>query len=150
VTTPVVPSVWSTTRVDLQAALVDILDAFIAAVPGIIRKVWTEVPSSLTGEGPFVYVGDITEEIKHDFGTRSTIFRGVMGYVDILAAPQETNDRIAVFCDYMRDLFTANARILGYGILEQVGLTETELIQGTIRMTNTTVSWTFDILQGRN
>jgi hypothetical protein len=148
--TAVVPSTWSTTRVDLNAAIVEILDAFIAAVPGIIRKVWTEVPSGLTGEGPFVYIGDVIEEISHDFGTRSTIFRGMVGYVDVLVDPQETNDRVAVFCDYMRDLFTANARILGYGIFEQTGLTETEIIQGTIRMTNTTVQWKFDIRVGRN
>ena len=80
------------------------------------------------------------------------MFSGSIGYVDVIADPQETNTRCNAFADYMREVFTANARIFTTGIFQQTGLRDgTELTQGNARMTDLLVDWTFVvILEGRN
>lgn len=157
---PVIPTTWNPTRQALNDILTAIIAGFQAAVPGVIRKYWSELPQSLTGEGPFVYQGAINETILHDSGTRQTLYRGSIGFVDVLADPQETNTRENAFADYMREVFTANARIsVGAtgtgsvdGILQQVGLVDgpTELVQGNARLTDMRVDFTFTVLEGRN
>lgn len=146
----VIPATWTTDRAELNVAIIAIVDAFIAAVPNIVRKSWNALPETLTGEGPFVYIGPITEITRHDQGTRITEFAGQLGYVDVLSNPQETADRVAVFADYMRDLFTANYGILGQGVLEQTSfLDEAELSQGALRFAAPALSWKFTVQRGR-
>ena len=147
--TATVPSSWQTRRQDLNDALSAIIAAFQAAVPGVIRRQWSELPDTLMAEGPFIYLGDITESIQHDAQTRTTTFTGVIGYVDTLADREETNTRINVFADYMRDLFTANVRIMPTGVLVQTGFTEGELGQGNVRMTDPHLTFVFRIQEGR-
>ena len=157
---PDIPTTWNPTRQALNDMLSAIIAGFQAAVPGVIRKYWSEVPQSLTAEGPFVYQGSINEVITHDSGLRSTTFSGSIGYVDVLANPQETNTRCNAFADYMREVFTANARIsVGAtgtggvdGILQQVALVDgpTELVQGNARLTDMRLDFTFQVLEGRN
>ena len=76
--TIVTPANLSPSRQALNDAIAAIIGAFIAANPTVVRKYWSEVPASLTGEGPFVYQGPINEQITHDQGTRSTLFTGSM------------------------------------------------------------------------
>lgn len=147
--TAVTPTDFQTDRADLNAALDILFDNFMAYVPGIVRKHWSELPASLTGEGPFVYLGDIRENISHDMQTRGTYFLGEIGYVDVLVDSQETNDRINVFADYMREWFTVNARIMPRGILQQTGLTEGELSQGVLRFANPRIQYQFWVGEGR-
>lgn len=158
--TPVIPTSWDPTRQALNDMLGAILAGFIAAVPGVVRRYWSEVPASLTGEGPFVYQGAIDEQIAHDAGTRQTVYSGSLGYVDVLVDPQETNTRENAFADYMREVFTANARIsVGAagtgsvdGILQQTRLVDgpTELVQGNARLTDMRLDFTFTVLEGRS
>ena len=158
--TVVIPSQWNPTRQALNDILSAIIAGFQAAVPGVVRRYWSEVPASLTGEGPFVYQGEINEAIVHDQSTRQTVYTGSLGYVDVLADPQETNTRQNTFADYMREVFTANARIsVGAtgtgsvdGILEQVALVDgpTELVQGNARLTDMRLDFRFTVLEGRN
>ena len=164
-TYPVVTPVnLSPSRQALNDALSAIIAAFITANPTVVRKYWSEVPQSLTGEGPFVYQGPIDETITHDAGTRSTMFRGSIGYVDVLADPQETNTRVNTFADFMREWFTANYTILVnttvngvatpyYGILQQTAFVDgpTELVQGAnVRLTDARLEFTFNPLEGRD
>ncbi len=160
----VTPVNLSPSRQALNDALSALLTAFIAANPTVVRKYWSEVPQSLTGEGPFVYQGPINETIVHDVGTRSTLFTGYIGYVDILADPQETNTRINAFADFMREWFTANYWVLVnttqggnpipyYGILQETALIDgpTELVQGAnVRLTDVRLEFTFNPLEGRD
>ena len=158
--TVVIPSTWNPTRQALNDILAAILAGFTASVPGVVRKYWSELPASLTGEGPFVYQGAIHEAILHDGGTRQTVYSGSLGYVDVLVDPQETNTRENAFADYMREVFTANARIsvgaTGTGsidaILQQTALVDgpTELVQGNARLTDMRLDFTFTVLEGRN
>jgi len=157
--TVTIPSSWNPTRAALNDMLEAIIVGFQTAVPGIVRKYWSEVPASLTAEGPFVYQGPVHEQILHDMGTRQTVYTGTLGYVDVFADPQETNDRQNKFADYMREVFTANARVSvasGTGsidaIFQQVLLIDgpTELVQGHARLTDMRVEFTFTVLEGRN
>lgn len=146
--TPVIPSTWSTGRVDLNEALVAILEAFRTAQPTIIRKVWSSAPPNLAGERPFVYVGDITEEVRNDSGLRMTDYTGSVGYVDIMSDNSEAGDRAMVFFDYMRDLFSANARGISTGELTQTGAREEELAQGPLRFYHGVITYRYTLQEG--
>jgi hypothetical protein len=154
-----VPANLSPSRQALNDALSAILAAFMTAQPTVVRRYWSELPASLNGEAAFVYQGPINETITHDAGTRSTVFRGSLGYVDYIADPEETNTRCNTFADFMREWFTANYHILVntssgpyYGILEQTALIDgpTELVQGSTRMTDVRLEFTFNPLEGRD
>jgi hypothetical protein len=112
--TATIPTTFTTDRQDVHELLLAISDAWIAycqangIAQGIVRARWHTLPEDLSGEGPFVYISEITEQIQHDMNTRVTVFEGGLGYVDVLSDPEETDDRINHFSDYMRDIFTAN------------------------------------------
>ena len=157
----VTPSVANASRQALNDIISAIFAAYIAANPTVVRKYWSEVPQSLTGEGPFVYQGAIDEAITHDQGTRQTVYTGSIGYVDVLADPEETNTRENSFADLVREWFTANARIsvgaTGTGsvdaVLQQTALVDgpTELVQGaSVRLTDVRADFQMIVLEGRN
>lgn len=158
--TAVVPVTnWATYRADLNGALSDMIAAFQAQVPGVIRKQWSEIPASFTGETPLVYLGDIVETILHSGGQRSgavsdglrhCAFHGTIGYVDTSPDNQEANTRANTFADYMRDLFSANCRILGGGILDQTGLREAPATDGPLHgFMHLVLDWEYNIGDGR-
>jgi len=148
---PIIPASYQQDRQDLQDALAALIDAFIASTSfAIIRKFWSELPNTLTGEGPFVALGDITETITHDISLRTTVYTGAIWYVDWLTDPSEYNTRVAVFADHMRDLFTANPTITGRGLLQQVGFQESELRQGVMNFGAPQVLYTYNVQEGRN
>ena len=159
---PIIPiTQWETYRLDLNTALLEMIAAFQAVVPNVVRKAWSEIPASLTGEGPFIYLGDINEQISHSGADqaapvanslRRTVFSGTVGYVDVAADNQEANDRANTFADYMRELFTANARILGPGILVQTDLQDgSPISQGQLTgFMHLVVVWQYVVLDGRN
>jgi hypothetical protein len=116
--TAVIPSSFQTDRQDVHALLIAIADAWISyaetngIVHGLVRKRWHTLPEDLSDEGPFVYITEISERIVHDYGTRTTTFEGGLAYVDVLSDPEQTDDRVNSFADYMRDVFTANVETI--------------------------------------
>lgn len=149
---PALPAAWQTWRQDVHDGILAMVNLFVATYPNYVRAVYHNRPTSVTGEGPFVYIGRIREFIVHDSGTRQTRFEGEIGYVDVLVEPRETDDRVNTFADFFRDLFTANARIFPFGILEETGFDDSpEVRQGTsIYLTDVQVSWHFTVLEGRD
>ena len=150
--TVVVPTTrWETNRQDLNDALDDIIAAFQAQVPNVIRKFFSEVPETYTGELPLVYLGALTETIIHDAGLRQTKWSGEIGYVDTSPDNREANTRSNTFADYMREMFTANARVIPPGILQQTGLDEERAEQGALRgFMHTVLRFTYVVQEGRN
>jgi hypothetical protein len=150
-TTPtvVVPTSGQTWRADIRAGVLAMLAAFEASQPTVVRIHWANLPHSITAEGPFVYLERIREIVTHDMGTRTTVFEGAFGYIDVLVDPMETADRVSVFADFMRDLCTANVRMLPFGMFEQTGFSEGELGEGGSQMTNNLATWRFTIMEGR-
>lgn len=145
---PVIPGSYRTDRADLQEAIVALVDAFIAANPTVVRKMWHTMPANLMGEGPFVAIGSISEVVRHTESLRIRVFEGAIAYVDVMTDNLEVDDRINVFSDMMADLFTLNARILPVGMLEQTGFEEGELQQGPVRMAAPTLTWRYTVQTG--
>lgn len=149
--TVVIPSSYQEDRQQLNEAIGALIDAFIVSQDYAIGRVFaSELPASLTGEGPLIVLGDITETIKHDISLRTTVWTGAIWYVDWLTDPSETNNRVSIFADHMRDLFTANPTITGRGLLEQVGFQEGELQQGQLVFTAPQLLFAYTVQEGRN
>jgi hypothetical protein len=147
----VIPVTWDPTRQIVNDFINAIIEGFQAAVPNVIRRQWSEIPATYTGEVPLIYLGDITETISHDEGLRKTLFTGQIGYVDVSPDNQEANTRANSFADYMREVFTANARIYSTGIFEETGLRESAISEGSMRgFMHLILDFTFNILEGRN
>lgn len=149
--TPVIPTTWDPLRQDVNEFLDAIIAAFQSAVPGVVRRRWTEIPQSYTGELPLVYLGAITEEVVFDMGLRITTFLGQIGYVDAAPDNQEANTRANAFADYFRETFTVNARILPPGIFQQTGLHEESATQGPLQgFMHLTLDYTYKVQEGRS
>jgi len=154
--TPVIPSSYQTNRVDLMEALAAIVDAFIVSQSYAIgRQFQSALPASLSEEGPLIVIGDVQESITHaegqgsqGSGLRTTVFSGDLFYVDWVTDRAEAADRVDVWADHMRDLFTVNARTLPNGVLEQRGLQEGELNQGSLVFTAPSIQFTYTVLEG--
>jgi hypothetical protein len=149
---PVIPTTWDPTSQMINDFIEAIVAAFQVAVPGVIRKQWSEVPASFSGENPLIYLGDVTETIRHDMGTRSTLFTGTIGYVDRSPDNEEANTRSNAFRDYMREVFTANARIYSTGIFQQTSMAEAPVPpDGPPRaFMHLVLTYTFALQEGRN
>lgn len=149
--TVVVPSSYTTDRQDLNDALGAIIDAYIASNSyAIVKKFWSEMPATLTGDGAMVVLGDITEVVTHDISLRTTIYTGSVYFIDWLTEPEVYNARVNTFADQMRDLFTANPTITGRGLLQQVGFQEGELRQGTATFGAPQLLFSYTVQEGRN
>ena len=147
----VIPSDWTSARQDLNSALEAIITAFITySSYAVVRKFWSELPQSVTGEGPAAILSEVQETVTHDSGTRATLFEGRLVYVDFITDPIEVNNRINIFADRMRDLFTANASILAPYLLEQTGFQEGEMEQGMVRVQSPYVTFRLAVLEGRS
>lgn len=150
---PVVPITrWETDRQDINDFLDAMISAFQTVVPNVVRKSFSEMPETYTGELPLIYLGELVETpIVHDASLRHTHYVGQIGYVDTSPDNRESNTRANTFADYMRELFTANARIKDPGILAQTGLREARIAQGPLGgFQHLILDFTFDIQEGRN
>ena len=71
VQTPIIPSSWTSARQLLNEALEALITAFIENTDWqVVRKFWSELPQSVTAEGPAAILTEVTETIRHDSGTR--------------------------------------------------------------------------------
>lgn len=147
----VIPSSWDPLRQDLNDALMAMIAGFQAVVPTAVRKAWSEIPQSYTGETPLVYLGEITEGITHDSGLRTSLFTGLIGYVDVSPDNQEANTRANSFADYFREVFTANARVIPPGILQETGLREAPAAEGPLTgFMHLVLDYTYKVQEGRD
>ena len=155
-----IPSTFQSDREDVHSLVIAIADAWIAycqtngIAQGIVRERWHTLPESLTGDGPFVYVSEITEQITHDMNTRETIFEGGLGYVDIRSDPEETDARVNAFADYMRDVFTANVQTIQLatgrsGVFEEVRAANVPpLHESQVYLEHFMVNWEYTVSGG--
>lgn len=149
--TPVIPSQWETDRQDLNTALGLMIAAFQAVQPGVVRKAWSEIPQSYTGETPLVYLGDIVETIQHTPAIQWQEFTGQIGYVDTSPDNQEANTRANTFADFFRELFKVNYHLLPRGYLQQTGLSEAPATQGPLTgFMHLVLTYTFTVQEGRD
>lgn len=147
--TPVIPASYQTDRQDLNDALGVLIDAFIVSESYAVgRKFMSEMPDSLTGEGPLIVLGDITETVQHTMQLRITTFSGSIFYIDSFPSRTEYNTRVNAFADRMRDLLTYNVQITGKGELRQVSFAEDERQQGRIIVGAPHVDYEYIVQEG--
>lgn len=147
---PVIPTVYQHDRVDLNDALVAIIDAFILSEDYEVgRRMWSEMPDSLTGEGPFVAIGNITESVTFTAQLVQTTFSGSLYYCDWYTNRQEYGRRVDRWADRMRGLFEVNRSTVNpSAVLQQSGLTEGELVQGGLPFGAPQLAFTYTIMRG--
>ena len=157
--TPIIPTQWLPLRQNVNDFLNAIVAAFQAQYPDVIRKQWSEYPPSYSGEVPLIFLGDINETILFSgsagsqvaSGLRQAVLAGTVEYVDVSPDNQEANTRANSFADYMREVFTANARIYSTGIFQETGLREAAIDGGAGQSyMHLLVDYTFTIQEGRN
>lgn len=147
---PVIPSSYQSDRQDLMGALQAIVDAFIVSQSYAIgRQYQSALPDLMSAEGPLIVVGEVQETVKHDWQTRITTFQGTLFYVDFITDRQQVADRVDVWADHMRDLFTYNAKTVNpNAVLEQYGLQEGELTVGSLIYTAPSILFTYTVQGG--
>lgn len=134
---PVIPTEYQRDRQDLHDVISAIVDAFILSENGQVGRAYaSSMPASLQGELPIIILGDIEENTIHTTQLRITTFTGTLWYVDRFPERGAYSDRVNVWADRMRDLFTANGHItLDDGLemeMHQTTLQEGELVQGNV------------------
>jgi len=148
--TPVIPASYQTNRQDLNDAIEALIDAFIVSESYAVGRVFvSELPDSITGEGPMIVLGDITETIRHTMQLRITTFNGDLWYLDWWTDRVETNARVNRWADRMRDLFTYNVSLVNANAeLRQIGFEEGELRQGNIVVNAPHITFQYVVQEG--
>jgi hypothetical protein len=116
----------TTFRVDLVDALYDLLVAYQAANPTLLRRVYRTRPSAFQ-ELPSAFVGPRAETITHTAGTRERAIDPSVVVVDTFTDNVETGDRMDVLMDDLIDVFTAGVRQIGNALIEPTAVTPGEL-----------------------
>lgn len=98
----------TTFRVDLRAAGVTSLDAYIAANPDKLRRSESVKPPSPAGDLPLAYIDDMSERIHFDMQTMDRVMSMDMVIVWPLADNAETVARVDAVVDGIIDHFNAN------------------------------------------
>ena len=117
----------STFRADVVTALVAILNAQRTATPDLLRGVWSARPGAYN-ELPLAFVGDRSETITHDSGTRTRDMAGLQVFlVDSWSDSEQTASRLDVLVDLLVDRFTDAHSFLPNRLIEMTEVTDTEL-----------------------
>ena len=145
----VIPASYQTDRQDLDAALTQLIDAFIVSESYEVGRKWKDtIPDTFTGEGPLIVLGDVLETIQHTMQLRITVFTGTIFYVDWLTARGEVHARVSRWADRMRDLFTYNVQVTGKGELRQTGFMEGEFKQGQLLFAAPSIQFEYEVQEG--
>jgi hypothetical protein len=116
----------STFRVDLVDALYDLLVAYQAANPTLLRRVYRTRPPAFQ-ELPSAFVGGREEAITHTSGTRERTIAPSVVVVDTFSDNVETGDRMDILIDDLVDVFTAGVSQIPWAIIEPTSVTPGEL-----------------------
>ena len=141
------------TITQLRNALYTLLTDQQTATPTLLRKVHRWRPGGI-GEAPVAWIGDLSEELSYDMGTRYRTITGEIviadGYPTDLITSADPFDQLR---DALVERFTANASVIATTILELLNVTEGDLsLAGAERVTNyrgMTLSTRLRIWEGR-
>jgi hypothetical protein len=116
-------------RTDMRTVLYNVLTAFQAANPTLIRRVAKSRPGAIS-EHPIAWVGGIPEpQVIHDAGTRTRLLAPTIVLADLFHESIETDFDATV--DALHDHFTTNHTPTGwlYGPMAVVNVDDGELEQ---------------------
>lgn len=119
----------TTGRQDVVDGLVAVLEAFQAANPTLLRKVYSRRPGSFDGEKPVAFVGNRDELILHTSGTRQRTFAPTVVIVDVFGDNEQSAGRMDALVDGLVDTFTANPHAIDGAVLSQTAVLDIEIEQ---------------------
>lgn len=142
----------TTFRADVAAGVKTLLDVYMAANPTLLRSTAIRRPSSFaTGELPCAYVGNRSEALTHDAGTRGREMTVAVEIVDWLSDSVETAARFDLLVDDLLDIFTGAPHGVSAGtILEPVGVEDDELTAGETVLAVGRILLRIRVLEGRS
>lgn len=114
----------TTFRQNVVAGLVVILEAYKAANPTLLRRVFDVRPQSPVNDLPYAYVSLRPETITHASGVRVRTMNPSVVVVDALASNGETYDRFDVLVDGLVDQFTSYPHIVANTIWDRMTVAE--------------------------
>lgn len=120
----------TTWAVDLGAALTAIWQDQATATPAQLRKVYRSQPGSI-GETPCAYIGNVSETVIHDAGTRTRTTGVDVVLVDTYSGDNlQTSDRVDVLTDLITDRFdlVTNVQRVGSSIINYTGYRDTDIV----------------------
>lgn len=135
-------------------ALYTLLTDQQAATPTLLRKVFRWRPGGV-GEAPAAWVGDLSESLTYDAGTRTREIVGEVFVADNFPADLITAaDPFDQLRDAILERFTANSAVIPITILELTAVTDGDLtLQGAERASiyrGMTLSTRLRIWEGRD
>lgn len=141
------------TITQLRNALYTLLSDQSTATPTLLRKVYRWRPGGI-GDAPAAWIGDLSEELTYDMGTRYRTITGEIviadGYPTDLVTSADPFDELR---DALLARFTSNSGVIASTILELLNVTEGDLsLAGAERVTNyrgMTLSVRLRIWEGR-
>lgn len=142
------------TLTQYRNALYTLLTDQQAATPALLRKVFRWRPGGV-GESPAAWIGDLSDDLGYDAGTRSRTITGEVFIADNFPADLVTsNDPFDNLRDALIERFTANSAVIPVTVLELLNVTEGDLtLQGAERVSiyrGMTLSTRLRIWEGRD
>jgi hypothetical protein len=141
----------TTFRHDVAANIkTNVLDVYQAANPTLLRAVYRARPSQI-GETPCAWIGDRSEQLTHDSGTRGRTMLVQVVLCDTITDNGETLDRIDPLVDALLDALTALPHGVTSGtVLDPVGVDDADIPFGTVNYFGTVITVRVRILEGRD
>ena len=121
----------STVRVDLRAALVVLLDAYVAANPTQLARTFTTRPPSAITDRPYAFVDLGPEEASYDNSIRTRKYAPGFVVVDDLSSNPEAVTRMDLIVDGLVDTLTANPHLIAGSSWSNQTVTEVTEADGT-------------------
>lgn len=141
------------TITQFRNALYTLLTDQQTATPTLLRKVYRWRPGGI-GEAPAAWVGDLSEDLTYDMGTRARTIVGEITIADGFPTDLVTSaDPFDELRDALIERFTSNSAVIPVTVLELLNVTDGDLsLQGAERVTNyrgMTLSTRLRIWEGR-
>lgn len=124
------------------------------AAPTLLRKVYRWRPGAV-GEAPAAWIGDLSDDLSYDMGTRYRTMTGELFIADNFPSDLVTSsDPFDQLRDALIERFTSNPTVIASTILELLNVTEGDLsLQGAERVSiyrGMTLSTRLRIWEGRD
>lgn len=110
----------TTFRADVAAGLKSVLDTFKAANPTLVRATFIQRPTA-PREFPTAYVGERSETVSHDAGTRRRTMSPTVVVVDSPTDPDAVMGRMDIVVDALLDALTAQTHLASGVVWRGIG-----------------------------
>ena len=115
------------TRAQFRDGVDTLLEAQMAATPGLLKKTARYHPGGMGNEKPVAWQGEISDELSYDAGTRARVMTEEVQIATTFPADIPTDDFDSLI-DAIVERFTLNAGIVGTGtVIELISATPSDV-----------------------